>query len=139
MPTPALQITNLSKTFTGQRVLHNVDLELQPGEIRALVGQNGCGKSTLIKVLAGYHEPDAGGSVLVDGASLALGTPGAGDAAGLRFVHQDLGLVPTLDALDNLAIGSGYHRNRLGLISWPKEARLTRKTLQDLGYDVDVR
>ena len=55
--TPALQIRGLSKTFTGQRALIDVDLELEPGEIRALVGQNGCGKSTMIKVLAGYYEP----------------------------------------------------------------------------------
>ena len=137
--TPALQIRGLSKTFTGQRALIDLDLELQPGEIRALVGQNGCGKSTMIKVLAGYHDPDPGAEVFVDGKPLALGVAGAGDHAGLRFVHQDLGLVPTLDALDNLAMGHGYERNRMGLISWRREARLTRKTLRDLGYDIDVR
>jgi len=77
--------------------------------------------------------------VFVDGEPLALGVAGAGDHAGLRFVHQDLGLVPTLDALDNLAMKHGYKRNRMGLISWRREARLTRKTLKDLGYDIDVR
>jgi ribose transport system ATP-binding protein len=138
-PTPALEVRGLSKTFTGQRALVGVDLELQPGEIRALVGQNGCGKSTMIKILAGFHEPDPGGEVQVDGKPLALGTAGAGDHAGLRFVHQDLGLVPTLDACDNLAMGHGYERNRMGLISWRKEARLARETLRDLGYDFDVR
>src|SRR6478736_6294275 len=71
--TPALQIRGLSKTFTGQRALIDLDLELQPGEIRALVGQNGCGKSTMIKVLAGYHDPDPGADVFVDGKPLALG------------------------------------------------------------------
>jgi ribose transport system ATP-binding protein len=116
-----------------------VDVEIQPGEVRALVGQNGCGKSTLIKILAGYHEPDPGGQVHVNGVPLALGTAGAGDHAGLRFVHQDLGLVPTLDARDNLAMGHGYERNRLGLISWRKEQRLATETLRGLGYDFDVR
>ncbi|HZB19062.1 MAG TPA: sugar ABC transporter ATP-binding protein [Blastococcus sp.] len=138
-PTPALEVRGLSKTFTGQRALVGVDLELQPGEIRALVGQNGCGKSTMIKVLAGYHDPDPGAEVLVDGQPLALGTAGAGDHAGLRFVHQDLGLVPTLDACDNLAMGHGYERNRMRLISWRREQRLARETLRDLGYDFDVR
>ena len=138
--TPALEIRGLSKTFTGQRALVEVDLQLQPGEIRALVGQNGCGKSTLIKVLAGYHEPDPGAAeVFVDGAPLPLGTAGAGDHAGLRFVHQDLGLVPTLDTCDNLAMGHGYERGKLGLISWRREQRLARETLRDLGYDFDVR
>jgi ribose transport system ATP-binding protein len=136
---PALELANLSKTFTGQRVLNDVDLVLQPGEIRALVGQNGCGKSTMIKVLAGYHEPDEGASARVNGEPLALGAVGAGEAAGLRFVHQDLGLVSTLDSLDNLAIGSGYERNKLGLISWRREAKLTREALKSLGYDIDVK
>src|SRR5215207_6481898 len=76
-PSPALEVRGLSKTFTGQRALVGVDLELQPGEIRALVGQNGCGKSTMIKVLAGYHDPDPGAEVHVDGQPLALGTAGA--------------------------------------------------------------
>jgi ribose transport system ATP-binding protein len=138
-PTPALQVRGLSKTFTGQPALIDIDLELEAGEIRALVGQNGCGKSTLIKVLAGYHEPDGRAEVLVDGKPLALGVAGAGDRAGLRFVHQDLGLVPTLDACDNLAMGHGYERNRGGFISWRREARLTRDALRDLGYSIDVR
>jgi ribose transport system ATP-binding protein len=137
--TPAVEIRGLSKTFPGQRALIDVDLEIQPGEVRALVGQNGCGKSTLIKILAGYHEPDPGVEVFVDGAELALGTTNAGDHAGIRFVHQDLGLVPTLDARDNLAMGHGYERNKLKLISWRREQKLARDTLHGLGYDFDVK
>jgi ribose transport system ATP-binding protein len=114
-------------------------MDLQPGELRALVGQNGSGKSTLIKILAGFHSPDPGGQVLVDGKPLALANAGAAEHAGLRFVHQDLGLVPVLDARDNLAMGHGYERNRAGLISWRREQRLTRQSLKDLGYDLDVR
>ena len=75
-----------------------------PGEIRALVGQNGCGKSTLIKILAGFHEPEPGGSVQVEGNDAARQR--RRHTAGLRFVHQDLGLVDTLDAVDNLALGT---------------------------------
>ncbi len=56
-----LRIANLSKTFPGVRALKSVNLEIEPGEIHALVGQNGSGKSTLIKVLAGVHQPDEGG------------------------------------------------------------------------------
>ena len=136
--TAALQVRALSKTFTGQSALIDVDLELQPGEVRALVGQNGCGKSTLIKVLAGYHDPDPGAEVFVDGHPLALGVPRAGDHAGLRFVHQDLGLVPTLDACDNLAMGHSYERNGVGLISWRRERRMAQAALHDLGYEIDV-
>ena len=56
----ALRIRNLSKTFPGQKALDDVDLDITPGEIHALVGQNGSGKSTIVKILAGYHEPDDG-------------------------------------------------------------------------------
>ncbi len=65
--TPALTVTTMSKSFGGQRALDSVSLTIEPGEIRALVGQNGCGKSTLIKILAGFHEPDEGGSAEVGG------------------------------------------------------------------------
>jgi ribose transport system ATP-binding protein len=138
-PPPALSVRGLSKTFVGQRALTDVDLDVAPGEIRALVGENGCGKSTLIKILAGFHEPDPGAVVTVAGEPLALGRPGAGEAAGLRFVHQDLGLVAGLDSVDNLALGQGYRARRAGLIDWAGERRAAREALRRLGYEVDVR
>lgn len=58
--TAALIVTNMSKSFAGPRVLDSVSLSVEPGEIRALVGENGSGKSTLIKILAGFHVPDEG-------------------------------------------------------------------------------
>jgi ribose transport system ATP-binding protein len=136
--TTALSIRGLSKAFSGQRALIDVDLDVEPGEIRALVGENGCGKSTLIKILAGFHEPDAG-TVEVAGTPLARGNAGAAEAAGLRFVHQDLGLVATLDAVDNLALGHGYILGRDGRIHWKNEIRSARAALSVLGYDLDVR
>ena len=105
--TPALTVTNMSKSFAGPRVLDSVTLSIEPGEIRALVGENGSGKSTLIKILAGFHLPDEG-SAEVDGQPLHLGAGTSSEALGLRFVHQDLGLVNNLDAVDNLALGAGY-------------------------------
>ena len=69
--TAVLSVSNLSKTFFGQRVLCDVDLAVDAGEVHGLIGQNGSGKSTLIKVLAGYHVPDPGGEVFVDGKALA--------------------------------------------------------------------
>ena len=136
---PALSLKGLSKTFPGTKALDDVELEIMPGEIRALVGQNGCGKSTLIKVLAGFHMPDDGAKIEVAGTPLNLGAANAGEQAGLRFVHQDLGLVLTLDSMDNLALGRGYHNGKSRLISWGRERAAARKALADLGYDIDVR
>jgi ribose transport system ATP-binding protein len=133
-----LRVRALSKTFPGQRALIGVDLDLRPGEIHALVGQNGSGKSTLIKVLAGVHAPDPGAAVTVGEESLRLGVPGAGHQLGLRFVHQDLGLVPSLGVIDNLALGRGYGTGRLGRIRWRDEARRARTALADVDVHVDV-
>ena len=136
--TAVLAVSNLSKTFFGQRVLSEVDLAVDAGEIHGLIGQNGSGKSTLIKVLAGYHGPDPGGEVHVDGKPLALGSPAASEASGLRFVHQDLGLVGSLSTVENLALGPGYASTRLGLIRWSRERRAAEQALGRLGHDLDV-
>jgi ribose transport system ATP-binding protein len=135
----ALRIENLSKTFPGQRALDSVDFELAPGEVHALIGQNGSGKSTLIKVLAGFHEADPGATVEVGGKPLVLGSADATLKAGIRFVHQDLALAPTLDTLDNLALGRGFYTSVAGTISWRKEARAARELLHELGYSFDFR
>jgi ribose transport system ATP-binding protein len=135
---PVLTISGLSKTFGGEHALNNVDFELCGGEVHALVGQNGSGKSTLIKVLAGYHQADPGASATVDGKAFDLGHAGASFAAGLRFVHQDLGLVPALGAVDNLALGRGYRRGKTGTISWRRELAAGGEQLRSLGYDFDL-
>src|SRR5260370_19870613 len=135
--TPALTVTNMSKSFAGPRVLDSVSLSIEPGEIRALVGENGSGKSTLIKILAGFHLPDEG-SAEVDAQPLHLGDGSSSEALGLRFVHQDLGLVNNLDAVDNLALGVGYPSFRGG-IRWRQERKRVRAALADLGYHFDVR
>jgi ribose transport system ATP-binding protein len=139
MSYPALSIRNLSKTFSGTRVLHDVDLEVAPGEVRGIVGQNGSGKSTLIKVLAGFYTPDTGAQISVAGVPLPADDSASADTRGLRFVHQDLGLVLMLDATDNLALGPGYETGRLGLIKWGAAHRATREALRALGYDIDTR
>src|SRR4051794_21657581 len=112
---PALRITGLSKTFGATRALHGAALDIRPGEIHALVGQNGSGKSTLIKTLAGFHAPDPGSAAELDGEPFALGH---GVPSGLRFVHQDLGLVLELNAMDNLALYGGVARGAAGPPGW---------------------
>jgi len=134
-----LRIENLTKTFPGQRALTDVDLAIAAGEVHALVGQNGSGKSTLIKILAGYHQPDPGGAAWVDGAPLTLGDGPAAAAAGIRFVHQDLGLVGSLDAVENLALSVGYHTGFARRIHWKEQRVKAKQSLVDLGLpDLDI-
>jgi ribose transport system ATP-binding protein len=136
-----LRIENLSKTFPGQVALSNVTFSVDAGEVHALVGQNGSGKSTLIKVLAGYHQPDANGAqASVNGSPLTLGDGAAAAAAGIRFVHQDLGLVGSISAVENLALTAGYKTGFGRRIRWREETELTREALAGLGLtDVDVK
>jgi ribose transport system ATP-binding protein len=65
-----LDVAHLSKTFGPARVLRDIELTVAPGELHGLVGQNGCGKSTLVKILTGVYTPDSGGSIVVDGRRL---------------------------------------------------------------------
>jgi ABC-type sugar transport system ATPase subunit len=121
---PLLDIRGLTKDFPGQRALDRVDLRVHRGEILGLAGANGSGKSTLIKVLAGYHQPDEG----------EIG----GTCQSFHFIHQDLGLIPTLSAAENLALGSGYQRAALGRISWPRQRRRAPEAIARFGADFDV-
>jgi ribose transport system ATP-binding protein len=86
-----------------------------------------------------FHDPDPGVRIEVGGEPLELSSAEATLAAGVRFVHQDLALVPTLNTLDNLALGRGYHRGSVGTISWRKEAQAARELLEELGYTFNLR
>ena len=136
----SLRIEHLSKTFTGQVALNDVSIDVAAGEVHALVGQNGSGKSTLIKVLAGYHQPDPGASAWANGQPLTLGDGGAAAHAGIRFVHQDLGLVGAVSTVENLALTVGYRTARGGRIQWRSETARAREAMAALGLgDLDVK
>ena len=132
---PVLRIAGLSKTFGATRALVDAALEIRPGEIHALMGSNGSGKSTLIKALAGYHTPDPGAVAEFDGTRFDLGRAVPDN---LRFVHQDLGLVLELNAMDNLALHGGFARGALGRVRWGDQERETHRVLERFGVDLDI-
>src|SRR5690606_15566240 len=88
-----IEIKGLSKRFGATLALNNVDLTVRGGRVHALLGANGCGKSTLVKVLAGFHKADEG--------EIRWST--AVEDQAIAFVHQDLGLIPTLSVTENIA------------------------------------
>lgn len=133
----ALVAKGVSKVFVGQVALDQLDLTLRSGEIHALLGENGSGKSTFIKILSGYHLPDGESSVQVGDSWLAFGNPKSTAELGMRFVHQDRGLVDELSIVDNLGLVNGYQSK--WWISVRNEARLARDLLADFGIDVDGR
>jgi ribose transport system ATP-binding protein len=100
----ALVARGVSKTFGGERALDEMGITVARGEIMGLLGANGSGKSTFIKILAGYHDPDQG-ELEVNGQPVSLPISlRQRRAVGLEFVHQDLGLIPTLSVAENLCV-----------------------------------
>lgn len=138
-PRIALAVTDMSKSFGATQALRSVHLELRSGEVHALIGGNGCGKSTLIKCLAGVHRADSG-ALTVNGAeyNLAEQTPDRARAVGLRFVHQDPGTFPTLSLTENLSLGHGFEGSA-GRISWRSAHRRARQVLRRFGIEQDPR
>jgi ribose transport system ATP-binding protein len=134
----ALAIRDLSKSFAGTQALRDFQLELRQGEIHALVGGNGSGKSTLIKILAGVYQADEGVAER-DGEAFDLSrqTPARARAMGLRFVHQDLGIVPILSVAENLAVGNRYPVGRGARIRWRSLRAESKATLERFHLDVD--
>jgi ABC-type sugar transport system ATPase subunit len=139
-PRMALTVRGLSKTFTGQRALDDVDLDLRAGEVHALLGENGSGKSTLIKCLAGYYAPDEGGTVTIGGEPVDLPlTPAQATRLGLVFVHQDLGLIPNLSVAENFAISQRYNTGIVSRIRWRKVRKRAVEVLGRLNHaDIDI-
>ena len=133
MSASALSLRGVVKRFPGTLALDDVDLEVAPGHVHALVGHNGSGKSTLVKVLAGYHVPDAG-TAHVDGTPMQLGQ-GDRRAAGLRFVHQSSGLVESLSVADNFRLCTASRRLRR--LRRGEERREAEQALAALGYSID--
>jgi ABC-type sugar transport system ATPase subunit len=121
----------LSKSYGLVRVLHGLDLELAAGEIHALVGENGAGKSTFIKILSGAVAPDRG-QVLLDGKPLRAGDPLAVRDLGISTVHQEFTLVRGLSVADNVFLGRERGR-------WMLRPAATRREVQGLLDGLGVR
>ena len=134
-----LVVRNMSMTFGGQRALDKVSMEIGRGEIHGLVGQNGCGKSTLIKILAGYHHPDPGGELEIEGRPVQLPVRvGSSGELGLSFVHQDLGLLPSLTVLENFRAWA-LSTTPEWRIRWRKERERTEQAFERFGVKLDPR
>ncbi len=111
---PRVRLEGIRKRFGSIEALRGVDLELWPGEVLGLVGDNAAGKSTLTKIIAGAYVPDAG-RILVDGEQVAYATPAEARARRIEMVYQDLSLCDSVDVAGNLFLGREPVRRLLGL------------------------
>lgn len=134
-PSPVLSLEGVVKEFPGVRALSSVSLELFPGQVTALVGENGAGKSTIVKVLTGIYQPDQG-EIKIDGQVLKLKTPKDAARAGITAIHQETVLFDDLSVAENIFIGHAPNM-RFGLVDWRKMNEEAAKLLQRIGATVN--
>ena len=136
---PIVEVRGLVKHFPGVVALAGVDMEIRAGEILGLVGKNGAGKSSLVKILAGVERPDEG-EVYIDGEPLPPGyAPYVAHRLGLAFVHQELGNFPTISVAENVALGTRYPRRFRVFVSQKQLRRRVRQVFDVLEARIDPR
>ncbi len=127
---PLLQLKGIEKSFPGVKALNGASLAVYPGRVMALVGENGAGKSTMMKVLTGIYTMDAG-SLQWLGEPVAFSGPKASQEAGIGIIHQELNLIPQLSVAENIFLGREFI-NRFGRIDWKKMHREAEALLKRL-------
>jgi simple sugar transport system ATP-binding protein len=131
-----IEMLGISKRFGGVRALSNVDFTIRPAEIHCLAGENGCGKSTLIKILAGVYAPDDGKIILDQQAHSHL-SPAASQRAGIQIIYQDLSLFPNLSVAENIAFRH-HVETPVRLVRWREIVRQAREVMSRLGVDLPL-
>ncbi len=129
-----LRLTSLTKSFGAVRALRQVSLDLQPGEVHALLGENGAGKSTLIKIITGAHQPD-GGTIEINGKRLRHLTPALAHKQGIACIYQQPALFPELTVIENIGLrlesASVWQR-----VNWARRRTRAGELLQRIGADI---
>jgi rhamnose transport system ATP-binding protein len=134
--TPILALEGVKMHFDGVRALDGVDLQLPAGRVVALVGENGAGKSTAVKIMTGIYRPDAG-RILVRGVPVELHSAQAAWRHGITAVHQEPVMFDELSVAENIFTGH-LLRNRVGLADWSGMCRRATEILRSLESDLDV-
>jgi ABC-type sugar transport system ATPase subunit len=131
-----IEYRSVTKTFAGVTALDDVSFSIAAGECHGLIGENGAGKSTCGKLLAGIYRPDDG-SIAVDGIERNFSSPADARAAGIGMVHQELAFCPDLSVAENLCMGN-YPRRMRFMIDRKEMEQRSRKLMGDIGVTLDV-
>ena len=131
-----LQLRDITKIFPGVRALDKVLFDLKPGEIHALMGENGAGKSTFIKVIMGVHQAEEG-EMLLDGKKVQFKSTRDAQKAGIAAIYQHVTAYPHLTVAENIFMGQ--HKKKFGVIQWKQMYKEADALLQELNADFDSR
>ena len=131
-----LSVKQIKKSFGGVHALKGVDLTIRKGETHCLAGENGCGKSTIIKVISGFYKPD-GGTIEVDGKNYPVMTPAEAIKAGIQVIYQDFSIFPNLTVIENLAFNQVL-ANKKKLVNRKEFRRIAEEAVKKINFDVDL-
>ena len=132
-----LQAIGISKSFPGVKALDDVSITVRRGRLKALIGENGAGKSTMMNILAGVFPPDAG-QIILEGKPVSFSNTREAQTAGISIIFQELNLVPDFSVAENIFIGR-EPLNQLGLVDYPRMNREAKALLKELDLEVDPR
>jgi len=132
-----LTASRITKQYPGTLALDNVQLDLKAGEVHAIIGENGAGKSTFMKILAGVVIPDSG-QITLNGQPISPSTPGEALSLGIATVHQELSLIPTLSVAENIFPGR-LPTNMFGMVRYGALFKQAQQVLSELDVAVDSR
>ncbi len=130
-----LKLSGIKKSFGGVHALRGVDLEIRRGEIHCLAGENGCGKSTLIKAISGVHEPDEG-TIWIDGEEMKNMKPMDAIGKGIQVIYQDFAVFPNLTVAENIAL-NGELKNKARFVNWKDIHEVAAKAMSQVGANID--
>src|SRR5829696_6524745 len=130
-----IRLDHVTKRFGGITAVNDVSFGISPGEIHAVVGENGAGKSTIMKMLAGVHQPDSG-SLVLRGESVAIGDPLEARKLGVSIVFQELNLFPHLSVAGNI-FANRETTHGPGLLDERQMVTATKQVLNTMGVDLD--
>lgn len=130
-----LRAENIVKRFGANVALRDVSLHLRKGEVLGLIGDNGAGKSTLIKIITGFHKPDAG-KIFIEGEEVELKSVSHAQSLGIQTVFQDLALVNDLSVYHNMFLNSEITRRPLPLLNNRAMKEKTRRYLDEIGVNI---
>jgi monosaccharide-transporting ATPase len=133
---PLLLMEGILKTFPGARALDGANLRVGQAEVHAVVGQNGAGKSTMMKILNGAYRRDSG-SIIFDGHAVDFASPQQAQRGGVGTVFQEINLVPFRSVAENVFMGR--EPRKFGFINWAEMNRRTAEILEDINVHIDVR
>ncbi|MFN0313779.1 MAG: sugar ABC transporter ATP-binding protein [Burkholderiales bacterium] len=134
--TPVIELRGIGKRFGAVEVLSGIDMSLYAGRVHALAGENGAGKSTIVKILGGINVPD-GGRIFKGGQEITIDGVTGARRHGIAVIHQHPALFPDLSVAENIFVGR--QPLRYGAISWAAMQREARELLNELQVDLDVR